>query len=256
MRLLREKMKTVSLKTQLGIFLSAFALYLSFIDKAVRFLIVLLAATCTAAAVDAAFIFIKQKKLSLTSSSLISGLIIGFVLSSEQRLWLICLASTTAIASKHLVRLHNRHVFNPAALGIFIITVLFGATTQWRGTYLWYILLPAGLYFAYKINKLEIILGYLVASLVLFGIQAATQKIDPFSVFSYLSYFYICVMVIEPKTTPVKFMGRIIFGVMLAALIFILTNAGARFDVDLCGLLVLNAAVPLLNKLNLAKKGG
>ena len=63
-------------------------------------------------------------------------------------------------------------------------------------------------------------------------------------------------MAIEPKTTPVNFLGKIVFGTLLATAIFVLTQTGVKFDAELCSLLILNAAVPVLNKLKLAKKGG
>lgn len=55
-------------------------------------------------------------------------------------------------------------------------------------------------------------------------------------------------MLIEPKTTPVKPAGKIIFGAAVAILIFILTAAGVSFDVELAALLALNMLVPVLNK--------
>ena len=249
-------MRSITIKSQLIVFLALFGLYLSFINRDAQFLFALLAAVISAAAVDTALAYLKTKKPEVTESSLISGLIIGFVLSSDSPLWIICLASIVAIGSKHLVRFKGRHIFNPAALGIFSVIILLGATTYWKGTYLWYILVPAGLYFSSKIRKLEIIFSYFLASLILFGGQAIMQKVNPLNVFGYLSYFYIFVMAIEPKTTPVTFLGKIVFGTLLAAVIFVLTQAGVKFDAELCSLLVLNAAVPVLNKLNLAKKGG
>jgi len=56
-------------------------------------------------------------------------------------------------------------------------------------------------------------------------------------------------MVIEPKTTPVSKKGKFIFGVLVSGLIFVLTNLGAGFDVELLSLLALNIAVPILNKI-------
>ena len=41
----------------------------------------------------------------------------------------------------------------------------------------------------------------------------------------------------------------------IAAFIFILTEIGAKFDVELFSLLAMNAVVPLLNKLSV-KRGG
>ena len=253
---MRKEMKPISIKPQLVIFLVLLASYISFIDQDTHFLPALFIAVISAVAADTGFAYFKQKKLVITSSSLISGLIIGLVLANGQPVWIICLASVIAIVSKHLIRLRGRHIFNPAALGIFAVIILLNATTQWRGTYLWYVLAPAGLYFSYKIRKLEIIFSYFLASLILFGGQALMQKINPLNIFGYLSYFYIFVMVIEPNTTPVNFLGKIVFGTLLAAVIFVFTQAGVRFDAELCSLLILNATVPVLNKLNLVKKGG
>ena len=67
--------------------------------------------------------------------------------------------------------------------------------------------------------------------------------------FLWKSYFFIFIMLIEPKTTPLRPKGKVIFGVAVAALIFILTQLGVRFDVELSSLLALNLFVPLLNKI-------
>ncbi|MFH0912957.1 MAG: RnfABCDGE type electron transport complex subunit D, partial [Candidatus Omnitrophota bacterium] len=206
-------------------------------------------AVISALGTESAILFLKNKKFSITASSIISGLIIGYVLSSDSPWWIFILASLLAISSKHLIRIGKRHLFNPAALGIFLSIILFGASGQWKGTYLWHILVPAGLYFIFKINKSEVIIGYGLAALGLFAIQAVIQKTPLLNIFGYLSYFYIFIMLIEPRTTPVKLAGKLIFGAGAAVLIFILTEAGVRFDAELCTLLVLNAFVPLLNKI-------
>jgi len=242
-------MKLNSIKAQLIIFLTALALFLSFKDKGLVFLFTTFMAVTSAVVFDSLISYLKIKKFTFSESAVISGLIIGFVLSGDEPLWVFLVASLFAIGSKHLLRFGNKHVFNPAAFGIFITSILFGAATQWRGTYLWYILMPAGLYFIYKIRKFEVLLGYLTASWGLFAIQAVMQKTPLLNIFGYLSYFYIFIMVIEPKTTPVKSAGKLIFGTAVASLIFIFTEMGARFDAELCALLIINMFVPLLNKI-------
>ena len=159
-----------------------------------------------------------------------------------------------AILSKYVIRFRQRHLFNPAAFGIFLSTILLGVSTQWKGTYLWYVLIPLGVYFAYKIRKVEIVFGYAIISLVLFGAQAFFQKVSLLNIFGYFSYFYIFVMVIEPKTTPLNSLGKYIYGAGTAAFIFILTETGAKFDVELLSLLAMNVTIPLLNKLSLKKE--
>lgn len=238
-----------SIKTQLIIFLCGFALYLSFRDKDAVFLLTTLIAVISAIGAESAFLFLRNKKITVTGSSIISGLIVGYVLSSGNPWWIFLSASLLAICSKHLIHFNRKHLFNPAAFGIFLTIIFLGASTQWKGTYMWYVLLPFGLYFIYKIQKLEVLLGYGIAALSLFGVQAVIQKTPLLNIFGYLSYFYIFIMMIEPKTTPVKKRGKFIFGVGVAVLIFMLTEFGVRFDAELCALLLSNLAAPLLNKL-------
>ena len=77
-------------------------------------------------------------------------------------------------------------------------------------------------------------------------------RVNLLNVFGYLSYFFVFIMLIEPKTTPVKFPGKVIFGASVGALIYLLIQANARFDVELFILLVMNLTVFLLNKIGKA----
>lgn len=238
-----------SIKTQLIIFLCALALYLSFKDKETSFLFTMLIAIISAMVFESIMLLFKDKKFIVTDSSAISGLIIGYVLSSDNPWWIFLLASFLAISSKHLLHFNRKHLFNPAAFGIFLTVAFFGASTQWKATYMWYIFLPFGVYFISKIQKLEVLFGYGLTALGLFGSQAVIQKTPLLNIFGYFNYFFIFIMMIEPKTTPVKPRGKFIFGMGVAVLIFILTEIGVRFDAELSSLLILNLFAPLLNKI-------
>ncbi len=242
-------MRLNSVKTQLIIFLAALAVFLSLKDKDGLFLLTLSISVIFCASLDSFVTFLKDKRASLTESSIISGLIIGYVLAGDNPWWKFLAACILAILSKHLIRIGNRHLFNPAAFGVFFAAVLFGATTQWKGTYAWYLLVPFGCYFAYAVRKTELLISYFAVALLLFGIQALLQHTPVVTVFGYLSYFFIFIMMIEPRTTPVRFYGKLIFGAAVAVLIFILTQAGAKFDAELCALLACNIGVTSLNKL-------
>lgn len=238
-----------NIKTKLILFLSLFAIYLSVTEKSVVFIISLLFAVIFSVVTELIFIYFKEKKISITESSIITGLIIGYVLFTRPPWIMPLLACIIAISSKYLIRFNNKHIFNPAAFGIMAVILIFGAPTLWRGTYLWYILAPFGFYFNLKIRKLEILLGYFVTALFLFGVQAHYQGVNIFNIFGYLSYFYIFIMLIEPKTTPVKPVGKILFGMAAAVFIFYFTEKGVSFDAELAALLTCNMLTPLLNKL-------
>ncbi|MDD5655278.1 MAG: RnfABCDGE type electron transport complex subunit D [Candidatus Omnitrophica bacterium] len=242
--------KAITIKTQLIIFLACFAVFLAARDQDPSFILAELIAAASAAVCDAIFSFLKDKKLAVTESSLISGLIIGYVLASDNPWHVFVFASLAAICSKHLIRAAHRHIFNPAALGIFLSVVIFGAATQWKGTYLWYVLAPAGLYFTYRIRKLEVLAGYAVSSFALFGPQAVIEGRSLVSVFGYFSYFFIFIMLIEPLTSPARSSGKWIFGIGVGIAVFILTGMGVRFDAELVSLLILNFATLGLNKLH------
>jgi Na+-translocating ferredoxin:NAD+ oxidoreductase RnfD subunit len=238
-----------SLKKQLIILLIGLALYLAVASRNFIFLRSLVITTLAAILAESIVLYLKDKKISFSESSVISGLIIGFVLAADCAWWVLTLASVLAISSKHLIRINKRHLFNPAGLGIILVMLGLGANSEWSGTYLWYILMPAGLYLAYRIHKLSLLAGYALATFILFEAQAQAQGSSLFNILGVFSYFFIFIMLIEPKTTPLKTKGQIVFGAAVAAGIFIFSNLGVRFDAELASLLLLNLFVPFLNKL-------
>lgn len=237
-----------SLKTQFIFCLSAIAAFLIIKDQDFPLLLTFVLAVLSAVMVEGVWVYLRTRTVALSESSIITGLIVGYVISSNMPWWQVFSASALAIISKHVIRFSGKHIFNPAAFGIFLTLVLFGAQTQWTGTYLWYLFAPLGLYFSYKFKKLEIIAAYAFFSLLLFGGQALMQKIPVGEIFGYFSYFYIFIMVIEPKTTPHRVIGKYLFGSGVAIGAFILTEMGIPVEVEIVALLMMNVAVPFLNK--------
>jgi len=244
-----------SIKTRLILYLACFAVFLSIEQYNVMLLAAVFIAVITSMAVESALLYFKTKSFQISESSIITGLIVGFVFSNGQAWQVLILASALGILSKYLIRFQNRHIFNPAALGIFLAIIILGAFTEWEGTYYWFIVLPFGIYFAKKAGKMEILAGYTAVFLALFGTQAFLQKTPVWHIFGYVNYFFVFVMVIEPMTTPVRPLGKFLFGAGVSALIFILTERGVNFDAELFSLLAMNIAVPLINKIT-HKEGG
>jgi len=237
-----------SIKVQLGIFLLLFSAYITFLERDAKFLLAICISVISAALVDSAATYLKKKEFVLTESSIITGLIVSYVIASSQAWWIIALASIFAIGSKHLIRFRARHVFNPAGFGAIIATFLLGASTEWKGAYLWYIIIPFGVYFTFKIRKQEILAGYFIVSFILFGAQALIQNVQIFNILGYLNYFFIFIMLIEPMTTPIGYYGKIIFGSGAGVLIFILYAFGIR-EAELLALACFNLTALLLNRM-------
>ena len=246
-------MRIKSLKVQLSVFLFLFAGYLAVTDKDYFFLLSITVAIAATVFTDSLFCYFKNKKITVTESSIVSGLIIGFVLSPDTGLWLPAVAGIIAIFSKHILRWRKNHFLNPAAFGVLFSLFIFGfwfdTGTQWNGTYLWYFLVPAGIYFSYKMRKLEIIAGYYIVYFCCFGIQAFLQEMPISTIAMFANYFFILIMLVEPKTSPYTRWGKIIYGASAAVIVFVLYFIGFKYDADLAALMICNAGSPLLNKL-------
>ena len=209
----------------MALLLAAFAIFLAATDQSGELLLSLLAATGLSILVEAIILYVKTKKPAISESAVITGLILGFVLTPDQDNWfgLYAFAAFAAIASKYIIRFKNKHIFNPAAFGVILGMLIFKTQTAWAGTYYWYLLLPAGLYLAYRMRKIELLLSYGITALGIFAIQALAQGHDLKHIFGYLSYFFICIMLIEPKTSPVAPKAKIVFGIIAAVAISFLT---------------------------------
>ena len=234
-----------SVKTQLILFLTVFAGWLAVSSADRSFLPALGVALVSAVATETVVRFRKTRRWTVSESSVITGLIVGLVIYSRDPWYVPAAAAVVGIVSKWVLRLRGRQVFNPAAFGILTVTVLLSASTQWLGTYQWPVLVPAGLYFAYRLRRLPLLAAYAVTALGIFAVQAAGQGVPLAQIFGYLSYFFIAIMLIEPRTTPRPWAGQVAFGAGVAAGIFALTELGAGLDVELAALLTANAVIPL-----------
>jgi Na+-translocating ferredoxin:NAD+ oxidoreductase RnfD subunit len=238
-----------SIKVQLNLFLAAFAVLLCLRDPDFAMITGFFLAILFSVFFEGAFLYFKTEKFQVTDSAITSGLIIGYVLSTGSPWWMFLSVAAFAVGLKHILRFHGKNLLNPAALGIFLAVLLLKGTTEWKGSYDWYVLIPAGLYIIHKIKKMEILGGYFAISLLLFIPQALAQGSSLLNIPGYFNFFFIFIMLIEPKTTPATRWPKIVFGAGAALLVFLLTEWGFRYEPELFALLVLNALVPLLNKI-------
>src|SRR3989338_7930925 len=231
-------MKKISLKQQLFLFLFLFLILLSLQEASFSFFIKSMSAVIACVISDSLCSFTKTKKLKITESSLITGLIIGFVLSSSAQWWVFIAAGLLAISSKHVVRFKVMHIFNPAAIGIFLAVVIFNQATQWHGAYSWYILIPFGLYLVWRIKKAYIVFGYFLMYVLLWGIQSYYLKASFLDQLYYANYFFIFIMLIEPKTSPHYFKEKVAFGAIVSISAFLLHILKLPYDPELPALLI------------------
>lgn len=173
---------------------------------------------------DLAFLKLRRIKLFFPSAAIVTGTIIGLATSLNFSWDQLIFAGCLAMFSKHYLRFENRHIFNPAAFGLFFSHLVFGDTISWWavswqqfGTqnpqFIIYplILLLPGLVSAVRLRRFaNIIVFYLV-----YGILT---KI----IFDPTVVFFSFVMLPEPMTTPSKLTEQILFGISVALLSFII----------------------------------
>ncbi len=197
------------------------------------------AAVFTAASLDSALGYLKSKKFNISSSSVITGLIVGMVLASGQSILYYILAASFAIISKHLIKFKNKHIFNPANIGLLLTSFIFGASVGWWHVNAWLVIIP-GIFIAFKIKRLHLIISYLSVITALLVVYSLYKQGEVFDYFPIINLYFVFVMLIEPKTSPIKLAKGIIFGSVVGLVGFLLYVMHPTLDYLLVSLAVGN----------------
>jgi ferredoxin-NADP reductase len=158
-----------------------------------------------------------------TESSLITGLLLLFIFEPVNPLsgaapstpllqfGGIALAGILASASKYLIAWRGRHIFNPAAVGAFVVTLItpFGDFAAWWLATAWLLPVTLVLGFAvlYRTRRYLMAIVFIVAVFFLTfwvyggnGAPLAQTLLEPFTTFS--TIFFAAFMLSEPLTMP------------------------------------------------------
>lgn len=168
------------------------------------------------------------------------------------------LAGVTAILSKFLIRVNNKHIFNPANFGIVLVLLTTNSAWlspgQW-GHIFWIVLLflCIGGYITYKVGSLDAVLAFgtcYASGIILRGLALG----DPTAVTLYklesgMMILYIFFMISDPKTLPNARITRLIYGGCLAMLALIFKfQYLITYDL-IYALFILSPFVPILDKI-------
>lgn len=161
-------------------------------------------------------------------SSSITALILFFIflpVASFNDAYTIAAAGGIAMASKYILAINNKHIFNPAAIAAFIMGLLGnGDAIWWAGSD---ILLPfvliIGLLIVRKIRRFRLFFSFLFASLATIGVFQTINQIPltqalPEAFVSWPIIFFGTIMLTEPLTTPPTKRLQMIYGVLVGIL--------------------------------------
>ncbi|HEV3245373.1 MAG TPA: hypothetical protein VG102_03370 [Candidatus Paceibacterota bacterium] len=128
-------------------------------------------------------------------------------------------ASACAVASKYILAIRKKHIFNPAALGVSATAAVLGLPASWWVGTLWMVpfVLVGGLLIVRKIHRFDLwwaFIGTFGAGIFYFTLERGLNIGLSFSQsFLYAPAFFLStVMLTEPATTPPKRWLRILYG--------------------------------------------
>lgn len=190
-------------------------------------------------------------------SALISGLSLCLLLRTDS-LALAAAAAFLAIASKFVLRVRGKHVFNPTNFGLVAMIVLsdrtWASAGQWGtgGSFAFLMACLGGLV-AHRAWRSDVAWAFLAAHVALLSGRAAFLG-DPLtiplhSLQSGALLLFTFFMISDPRTTPDTRQARIAFGVLVAAGAYYVQFRLFRTNGLLWSLFCLSPLVPLLDRL-------
>jgi Na+-translocating ferredoxin:NAD+ oxidoreductase RnfD subunit len=198
----------------------------------------------------------KTRQVILPLSGVITGLGLGLLIEaySPTTLWPYIVAPILAIASKSLIRVHGKHIFNPSNFGLTILLLLFPTTittisAQWTGSLLIVaVIFLIGGFSAFRVSRLDLVLsflgGFCVMALIEESIKHNGLALDYGPLLGAGLQLFILSMITDPKTTPGTRGQRILFGLAIAIIDGLLRLENNQYS-PFIALFIVSACFPL-----------
>lgn len=157
-----------------------------------------------------AFIFKAQTNLE---SVYITALILVLIMTPIQRysdLIPMSLVAVLSQASKYILVINKKHIFNPAALAVaFLAVTNLGGASWWVGnTYMMPFVFLGGLLVVRKLRRFSLVLSYLAVSLT-------SVLFSPKIILESPLLFFAFIMLTEPQTTPPTKIKQVLYGLLV-----------------------------------------
>lgn len=143
-------------------------------------------------------------------------------------------AGILSMASKYILAIRRKHLFNPAAIAVVITSYVLGLSASWWVGTSWMSIpvLLGGLLLTRKIIRTNLITSFFLTSLIVILLtRGGTSLVTSFERFIFTSstLFFAFVMLTEPLTTPPTKMLRIIYGAIVGFLAVPTVHLGSYY---------------------------
>jgi Na+-translocating ferredoxin:NAD+ oxidoreductase RnfD subunit len=211
----------------------------------------LLSAIVVAMVLDTPLIRWRDGAWSIPDGAMLTGWLVGLVLSPHVAWPVAAATAAVGIAAKHALRVKRANVLNPAAAALVASYYLFDTGQNWWGALPelptgWIIAVLVTAYFmAWRLHKLPLVLAFLG---VHFGLATLAAYVsDPARVAElyrtpdvHMALFFAGFMATDPPTSPPKARDQMVFGLIagVASMLLYLMVGAVYFLLG--GLLVAN----------------
>ncbi|MDR2214543.1 MAG: RnfABCDGE type electron transport complex subunit D [Nevskiaceae bacterium] len=187
------------------------------------------ASVLAAGIVDLIILRLRNGGWEYPGGAVLTAMIVVMVMRSQEPWAVPVVTSVVAVLSKYLLRTRQANVLNPAAFGLVLMFYLMPHGQSWWGAlpevsppWLRVVLLAGGFYLANRVNKLPLVLSFLGAHFCLFTLTAflgdARHVAEIFrSPDVDAALYFALVILTDPPTSPAKYAGQWIFGIIAAA---------------------------------------
>ncbi|MCL1630368.1 RnfABCDGE type electron transport complex subunit D [Sporolactobacillus sp. CPB3-1] len=211
---------------------------------------------------DYLVMYLMNRPWHFPDGALITGIIVGGILSPATPWFYVMMTTIIALLSKHLLKDKRRPLLNPAAVGLFISAILFSTGESWWiglsmiPSWCAIIMILFGMFIASRINKLPLVFAFLATYMIFFLIAGILNSAGAGDVLRtpyinaalFLSFF----MLTDPPTSPAKYREQILFGCivsMVSCAAFLLVS---RLTYLFIGLFISNLLKLAASKMNRA----
>lgn len=187
---------------------------------------------------DLLLVKLRNIKLFVPSAALVSGSIIGLLYNPKLFIYCFLVTVVLTVFSKHFIRVGRKHIFNPAAFGLLLGSIIFSNDISWwavsfqqpkvQNIFLLFSLLLLflpGYISGLKMRRYKTIISFYAAYYVMS--YFFTKNI---ALFDPTVLFFSLVMLPEPMTSPSKNVHQILFGSFVGVMSFLISFPASSFQ--------------------------
>lgn len=175
---------------------------------------------------DLLLTYFRKHTLFVPYAGIVTSLILALTINPHQSWYGILLISTIASGAKHFLRFSDRHIFNPAAIGLVVGNILLHDTVSWWGVSFQVLKLDPFNIVAFLILLLPLVIsgirlkryGSICAFLLVYSVLRLLQyNVSPLiTILDPTVLFFAITMLPEPMTSPVTLRRQIFYGTFVA----------------------------------------